>query len=119
MSKKTRISNKLSEMFPKKVVTQIKRIEEDYRIKSFNLEDVNENKAFFVAEGDKYIGIGPNGQEAAFEVVSQNNIGATGLSHKIGEQFKMPPGSYLLNIWYYDRYYLTIYRIGQKQLQAI
>lgn len=111
---KMRISKQLKDKFPPSVVHQIQAIGDDHNIKSFNLEEVAETKAFYVAEGDSYVGIGPDGKTAGFEVVNQNNIGAAGLSHKIGEQFKMPAGSYLLNVWYYDKYYLTMYRIGQK-----
>ncbi len=111
-----RISKKLEDMFPKYVSRKIRAIAEDYHIKSFELQDVLETKAFFVSEGDSYIGISPDSRQASFEVVNQNNIGAAGLSHKISEQFKMPAGSYLLNVWYYDRYYLTVYHIGQRQL---
>lgn len=113
---KIRISKKLTEMFPKDVVHQIEVIGRDYNIKSFSLEEVPETKAFFVAEGDRYVGVGPDGELASFEVVNQNNIGASGLSHKIGEQFKMPAGSYLLNVWYYAGYGLCVYHIKQKQL---
>lgn len=113
---KTRISNKLNGQLPAEVVKQIQAIGQDYNIKSFTLENVSETKKFYVAEGDKYIGIGPDGETACFEVVNQNNIGAAGLSHKIGQQFGMPAGSYLLNVWYYGGYSLTVYCIGQKQL---
>lgn len=111
-----RISKKLDDMFPKNVSHQIRMIAEDHNIKSFELQEVAETKAFYVAEGDSYVGIGPDGKQASFEVVNQNNIGAAGLSHKIGEQFKMPAGSYLLNVWYYDKYYMTVYKIEQKVL---
>lgn len=114
---KIRISKKLNEMFPKNVVHQIEATGREYNIKSFTLEEVPETKAFFVAEGDRYVGVGPNGETASFEVVNQNNIGAAGLSHKIGEQFKMPANSYLLNVWYYGGYGLCVYHIKQKQLQ--
>jgi hypothetical protein len=113
---KLRISKQLKDKFPPSVVHQIQIIADDHNIKSFNLEEVSESKSFFVAEGDSYTGIGPDGKTASFEVVSEHNIGAAGLSHKIGEQFKMPAGSYLLNVWYYDKYYLTVYRICSKLL---
>lgn len=116
MSNKIRIGKKLNDMFPPKVAHQIMMVADDHKIKSFNLEETPETKAFFVAEGDQYTGIGPDGKMASFEVVNQNNIGAAGLSHKIGEQFKMPADSYLLNVWYYDHYYLTVYHILPKQL---
>ena len=113
---KIRISKKMKEIFPPCVLHKIKELGEEYNIKSLNLEKTDEGKAFFVAEGDRYFGIGPDGRTASFEVVTNNTVGAANVSHRIGEQFKMPAGSYLLNVWYYSGYYLTVYQICPKML---
>lgn len=116
MSNKIRISKKLSQTFPQAVASKIQAIGEDYGIKSFSLQVVDETKKFYVGEGERYTGIAADGKEASFEVVSENNIGAAGLSHRIGSQFGMPAGSYLINVWYYSGYGMTVYQISPKMV---
>ena len=115
---KTRISKKLNEKYPQPVVDQIKSIASRYSIKSFNAETVTSDKKFYVGEGDSFTGIAADGTSASFEVVSANNIGASGLSHKIGEQFSMPAGTYLINVYYYTKYFMTVYRISPELIAA-
>ena len=83
-----------------------------------SLQVVDETKKFYVGEGERYTGITADGKEASFEVVSANNIGAAGLSHRIGSQFAMPAGSYLINVWYYNGYGMTVYQISPKMIAA-
>lgn len=118
MSKSIRISKKLNEMFPPQVVKQIEATAADHRIKSFSLETVTESKTFYVAEGESYTGIAADGKVASFEVVSENNIGGSGMSHKIGERFAMPAGTYLINVYYYTKYFMTVYQISPKMIEA-
>lgn len=118
MSKAIRISKKLTETFPAPVVKKIQAIGEDYGIKSFNLETVPESKTFYVAEGESYTGIAADGKTASFEVVSENNIGGAGMSHRIGERFAMPAGTYLINVYYYTKYFMTVYCISPKMIAA-
>lgn len=115
MSKSIRISKQLNKHYPVSVVEQIKMIADRYHIKSFKYECVTGDKKFYVGEGDTYIGIKEDGTSASFEVVASHNIGASGLSHKIGEQFSMPAGSYLINVYYYDKYYMQVFNV-QKAL---
>lgn len=111
MSKSIRISKQLSKRYPSSVVQAIKDNAERYYIKSFKAETVDTDKKFYVGEGDSFTGIHPNGTQASFEVIAAHNIGASGLSHKIGEQFSMPAGTYLINVYYYDKYYMTVYKV--------
>ena len=111
-----RISKKLAQAFPAQVVKKIEQVADSHRIKSFSFETVDENKTFYVGEGESYTGIAPDGKSASFEVVSANNIGASGLSHKIGERFAMPAGSYLINVYYYTKYFMTVYKISPKMI---
>ena len=118
MAKSIRISKKLNEMFPAPVVRQIKAIAADHHIKSFNLETTSKDRHFYVSEGERYIGIATDGKTASFEVVSENNIGGAGMSHKIGEVFAMPAGTYLINVYYYTKYFMTVYQISPKMIEA-
>jgi len=113
---KLRISKQLSKNLPAQVVNQITRIANDHHIKSFNFETVGEDKVFYVGEGDRFTGINSDGKSASFEVVSAHNIGASGLSHRIGEKFSMPSGSYLIQVYYYTKFFMTVYKISSKMI---
>lgn len=111
MDKSIRISKQLNKRYPAQVVKAIETVASRYHIKSFKAETVNSDKVFYVAEGESYTGIKADGTSASFEVVAGHNLGASGLSHKISERFSMPAGSYLINVYYYDKYYMTVYSI--------
>ncbi len=118
MSKKILISKKLTQNFPAPVAQMIAQAAASHSIKSFSLETVDESKTFYVGEGETFTGITAEGKSASFEVVSASNIGASGLSHKIGERFAMPAGSYLINVYYYTKYFMTVYQISPKMIGA-
>jgi hypothetical protein len=113
MSKAIRISKggKFAKMFPDPVADKIRRVAQDYGIKSFDHESTVPSKKFYVGEGDRYTGIFADGQSAGFEVVSEHNLGASGLSHAIGEQFQMPGGTYLVRVYYYTKYFMNVYTV--------
>lgn len=117
---KVRISKKLlAQQYPQAVVNQINAIANRYHIKSFNADIVTSNKEFYVGEGESFTGIKADGTSASFEVVSANNIGASGLSHKIGERFSMPAGTYLINVYYYTKYFMTVYTVSPEALPEL
>lgn len=116
MTTKIRISNKLNETFPAPVVQKIQAIGKDHGIKSFGMITVGENKTFYIGEGEGYTGITADGKTASFEVVSANNIGAAGLSHRIGSQFSMPAGTFLIRTSYYTKYFMDVYYIAPKMI---
>jgi len=119
MTQKIRISKKLTQTFPAPVAQMIEQVAAGHSsLKSFNLETVDESKIFYVGEGESFTGITADGKSASFEVVSASNIGASGLSHKIGERFAMPAGSYLINVYYYTKYFMTVYQISPKMIGA-
>jgi len=112
ISKKGKFANE----FPVNVANRIREISSSYtRLKSLEIEDCDQTKTFYVGEGESYTGIKSDGEEVAFKVVSQNTIGAANVSHSIGEQFNMPPESYLVKISYYTRYFMTVYRVGRNE----
>lgn len=108
---KIRISKKVNGLYPKTVADIIRQQASQYQIKSFNAETVDTSKQFYVGEGERFTGIKENGTTASFEVVAEHNIGASNVTHRIGERFTMPAGSYLINIYYYDKFYMTVYKI--------
>lgn len=118
MSNKIRISKKLSQMFPVQVAKRIEQVAADHHIKSFSLQVVDESKRFYVGEGESFHGVTADGKQAGFEVVSENTIGGANLSHRIGAQFQMPAGSYLINVYYYTQYFMTVYQVSPKMLTA-
>lgn len=102
MSKAIRISKQLGKRYPQPVVNQIKSIAERYHIKSFKAETVTPDKKFYMAKDEK--------SYKTFGLIAAHNIGASAL-YRIGEQFSMPAGTYLINVYCYDKYYMTVYQI--------
>lgn len=115
---KIRISKSLYHNWPKSVVNRIMGIATDYNIKSFNFEQVEPSKLFYVGEGDRFWGLDMNGKEAGFEAVANHNVGAANVTHKIGAEFSMPAGSYLIQVYYYDKFYMSVYIIAARNLES-
>ena len=108
---KIRISKKSNQILPANVAEKVKGIAADFSISTFNFETVSADESFELDEGHRFFGIGSDGRSAQFEVVSEHSLGARNLSHKIGERFKMPAGSYLILVYYYTRFFMTVYEI--------
>jgi len=115
---KIRISKKLTEKFPAVVVAKIIEIAASHNIKTFDFDVTFPGKVFVIGEGDHYTGIDATGKEAAFEAIADHNVGASGLTHKIGQEFFMPAGSFLIRVSYYSGYYMTVYQISPKMITA-
>lgn len=115
---KTRISKKSLSNYPQSVSNRIKELADRFKIKSFNAESVDSDKVFSVAEGSHYYGFGPDNREASFETVAQHNVGSANVSYRIGQQFQMPDNSHLIEIYYYSRYYMSVYKIEPKRITA-
>src|SRR3990167_3371024 len=109
---KIRISKKLSKMFPPVVAAKIVEVAANYQIKSFDFDVTLPGKIFVIGEGDRYCGITATGETAAFEAIASHNVGASGLSHRIGQEFFMPAGSFLIRVSYYSGYYMMVYQIS-------
>lgn len=113
MTKKVRISQKNYKDYPRQIAEAIHNTKKRFCDipKSFTYEEVDSSKTFYIGEGDYYRGIRPDGKEASFQVVSSSTLGASGLSHKIGERFQIPSGSYLICVSYYQTYHMSVYKI--------
>jgi hypothetical protein len=107
--------------FPKPVADVIRKAAASYNIKSLSFTEVEADKLFSISEGDKYIGIYPNGKAASFEAVAQHNVGASNVTHRIGKQFGMPSNTYLVCVHYYGGYMMHVDHIdspGVSQSQS-
>jgi len=107
-----------AQTFPRPVAAVIRTQAERYNIKSLSFSEVNADKAFSIGEGDKYTGIYPNGKAASFEAVASHNIGAANVTHRIGQRFAMPIGTYLVCVHYYGGYLMHVDRIIGQELSA-
>ena len=118
MNKKIIISKKgkFSKLFPESVSTKIREVAQDFGIKSTNVINSNQNKLFYNREGSSYTGITKDGNAVSFNVVSSNTVGGSGMSHKIGSEFTMPPYSYLIEIDFYTKYIMSVYKIGLDEV---
>jgi hypothetical protein len=94
--------------FPKPVADVIRKVAASYDIKSLSFSEVEADKIFSIGEGDKYIGIYPNGKVASFEAVAQHNVGASNVTHRIGQRFGMPSNTYLVCVHYYGGFMIHV-----------
>jgi len=97
--------------YPPRVADKIRAIAEQFHVSRFEARDELPTHWFYVAEGHRYYGMYSDGKGYGFDVVAEHNLGAAGLSHAIGEEFSMPSGTYLVEIEYYTRWLMTVYRI--------
>lgn len=105
----------MAQDYPERVADEIRLIAKTHRVKSFEALTVTSSRVFFVGEGDYIHGVMGNGTGPifGFQTVSQHNVGGSGMSHAIGEEFNMPNGSYLIRVFYYTKYWMTVYRIQE------
>lgn len=112
---KTRISKKAYAAFPAEVSAAIRKIADDYHMKSLTFIAVTPAYKWWVGEGERYTLI--YGEETrSAEVVAEHNIGAAGVLHSIGAQFQMPTGGWVLRVSYYGQYFLSVYNV---QFEAV
>lgn len=74
---KVRISKngKFAKLFPRPVADKIRDIATGYHsLASASIEDTDPSKKFYIGEGDRFIGLFPNGQSHSFQVVSENTF---------------------------------------------
>lgn len=112
-------NSEFGKTFPAQVASRIRSIAGEYHnLKSLIYHRVSPGEWFYVAEGERYLGIKADGTIAGFEVVSASTLGASGLSHKIGERFSMPANTWLVRVSYYTRYYMDVYAIGSNEIDS-
>jgi hypothetical protein len=105
-----------AQTFPKPVADVIRKVAASYDIKSLSFSEVEADKIFSIGEGDKYIGIYPNGNVGSFEAVAQHNVGASNVTHRIGQRFGMPSNTYLVCVHYYGGFMIHVDYIGNQGL---
>jgi len=107
-----------AQTFPAPVAAVIRKEAGRYNIKSLSFSEVKADKQFSIGEGDKHTGIYPNGKAASFEAVASHNVGAANVTHRIGQRFAMPAGTYLVCVHYYGGYLMHVDHIGSQELPA-
>ena len=112
-STKVRISKggKFAGYFTQDVADQIRQIAKRNHVASATIIDVAPDKTFVVGEGEFYSAMHPDGRNASFQVVSENTLGASGVSHAINSEFQLPAGTTLVVVGYLGGYYMSVYRI--------
>jgi len=117
MDTKHRISKKLLQSLPEKVAATIKAVADDYRIASFTYEAVPDGYKFYAGEGCRFWAM--RGEDTrSMRMVHEAIMGASGVSYRIGEEFSLPLGSWLIEISYYTRFWMRVYHVGFKALEA-
>lgn len=113
--KSFRISKEALGLFPSEVASEIRRIASDYRIATVSVY-TKMPASYYVAEGEQVTAI-RGGQSTSVEMVSQDTVGARGVSYQIGAEIQPRPGDWLICTQYFmGKYYMTIRNYGSYAL---
>ncbi len=110
-----RISKKLLSTLPKIVADEIKRLADDYGIKSLTYKHEAAPYRLYLGEGDR-ITLIRGEQVGSLEMVAEHNIGAAGVSHQIGDSFNVPVGTTIIRISYYAKFWMDVVNVGPYRL---
>jgi len=114
--KNVRFSKKVKSELPPLVVEKIAMIKDRYPgIKTFSLYTVEDGYQIYFGEGDSFWVI-QNDRCQHVEMVHSNILGASGVHYDIGAKVSAPAGTWILKVWYYNRYYLNVTNVVQKQI---
>lgn len=115
--KATRISKKLLNQLPTNVSEYLQWVKEDYGIKSVDIRNEPAGYSYYNSEGHTYRAF--YGKiEAGYEMVSEANVGASGLSNKISDKSPaFPSGTWIVDIGYYGNYYCNLINVGNPALE--
>ncbi len=113
--KSFRISKEALGLFPSEVATAIKHIASDYRIATVSVYTETPG-AYSVMEGERVTAI-RGGQSTSVEMVTQDTIGARGVSYQIGSKIETRPGDWLICTQYFlGKYYMDVRNYGSRAL---
>lgn len=113
--KSFRISKEALGLFPSEVATAIKRIASDYRIATVSVYTETPG-SYSVMEGERVTAI-RGGQSTSVEMVTQDTIGARGVSYQIGSKVETRPGDWLISVQYFmGKYYMDVRNYGSRAL---
>jgi len=110
--------------FPTPVAAKIKELAKPFpgsthaRFKKFRVEDKPLGTKVYHAEGHEYFYYWPSEKRPGkyeyrtVEMAAEHNIGAAGLSHKIGAEIAPPAGAYVIEYYlFYNKWYCHVTRI--------
>jgi hypothetical protein len=110
---KKRIGRKGLTGMPEAVQQRLREFGERFHVASFDHQVIDARRSFPIMEGNRFCGFGADGQEASFETVTSDTIGASGVSYAIGKRFCMPVGSWLIRVQYYTRFFIEVFEVKQ------
>lgn len=113
--KSFRLSRAALALFPSEVAAEIKRIATAHHIATVSVY-TKMPASYYVAEGEQVTAI-RGGQSTSVEMVSQDTVGARGVSYQIGAEIQPRPGDWLICTQYFmGKYYMTIRNYGSYAL---
>lgn len=114
-SKKMRISKKLLSKLPPKVAREVKKQAEQFSIKSVTLHTLTEGYKVIAGEGERYTMI--RGKKSwSIEMVASHTMGAANLCHDIGGEVVPPVGTWVIRIFYYNKFWMDVGNIVPRQI---
>lgn len=109
-----RISRKTLAQFPDLVSETIACVGKEFNIKSFTSEIKPVGFEIYHSEGSRYWYVYAD-QTAVREIVGSSTVGGNG-HHAIGACVAFPVGTTIIEVSYYQGYYMTIYNISDPQI---
>ena len=111
---KKRIAKPLLKELPSEVARQVRKLAEEYNIKSAEVCTVSPEYKFYAGEGDRFVTI-LGERSKSVEMAASHTGGAYGNS-KIGAQWTAPIGSWTIKIHYYTKYWMDIINVVYPEL---
>src|SRR5512138_3758008 len=113
---KVRISKRLQSELPGNVWDVVQREAQERRIFTITLATRPEGTKFYAQEGGSTTVVIGKRTSKTVEMVAAHNLGAAGLAHDIGAKVAPPEGAWVIQTYYYDRYYMEVTHITVRAL---
>lgn len=112
---KGRVAKPLLKALPTKVAERVIQLATAYEIKSVSLSTLPEGYKIYFGEGDRIEMIRGEWLKGV-EMAHSDNIGASGLNYEIGTEVVPPIGTWVIKVYYYNKYHMQIGNVVPLQI---
>lgn len=115
---KTCISKPALAAFPEPVRDAIRAYADRFAIKSLTFVTVDPKHTWWAGEGEHYTLI-YGAETQSVETVAEHNVGARYVLYEaIGTTFSAPVGAWVVEVYYYGKFFMTVFNVQSDRLTA-